>query len=367
MDVELPTVNHRKRKFTKTNLTVSKKSKKYRHNLSMSPFAHEIKEESVGSKSDISPVFISSQESTSSSFSSFSALKKETDLNSCGTQTLIKSKSVGIQSVPVIKHKASQNVDMTTKNSTSVQTRINDIKSEGNNLLFKLVECSDFNKFAENLSNHNQTHKFIKTVQSLIEGKMSFDNIAWKAALDMGYLFSCTSTTRMDYDREWLEFCQVLYHMFGAGVINALRGRGHFSQVTSDKCSKGIYPPIKGEFNFPIPSITTLKKLDIGFPTQIPVGFIQHSLDLAELKSKEGAEFILSFDGKLIAPGCKGDNEGDCDLWGVEGPPNLPTAVRILKKCLGMAKKINVDMALTDVAEHYFHLKELINMSFEKN
>ena len=73
---------------------------------------------------------------------------------------------------------------------------------------------------------------------------MNFDNIAWKAALDMGYLFSCMSTTQMDYDKEWLEFCQVLYHMFSASVINALRGNGHFSQVTSEKCIKGKYLPI---------------------------------------------------------------------------------------------------------------------------
>ena len=257
-------------------------------------------------------------------------------------------------------------IDATKKITSSSQTCFNDIKSPGNDLLHQLLECSNFEKFAEHLSYHNQTHKFVKTIQSLIQGKMSFQNIAWKAALDMGYLFSCESTTFMEYDREWLEFCQVLYHMFGAGIINALHGRGHFSQVTSDKCIKGKYPPIKGEFNFPVPSLTTLKKLDIGFLTQIPVGFIQQSLDLAESKAKEGAEFILSFDGKLVAPGCKGENEGDCDLWGVEGPPNLPTALRTLNKCLRAAKKINVDMDKTDVQEHYIHLKELLNLSSKR-
>ena len=38
----------------------------------------------------------------------------------------------------------------------------------------------------------------------------------------MGTLFSVKSTTQMEYDSEWLEFCQVIYHMFGAGVVNAL-------------------------------------------------------------------------------------------------------------------------------------------------
>ena len=220
-------------------------------------------------------------------------------------------------------------------------------------MLSLLTESNDFEKFAEELHNNNQTDKFIKTISSLTSGSMDFCNIAWKAVLDMGHLFSCESTTQMEYDKEWLEFCQVLYHMFGAGVINALRGRGHFSHVTVDKCKKG-------EFNFPIPSITTLKKLDIGFPTEIPVGFIEQSLQLAEKRAQDGSEFILSFDGKLIAPGCKGDNEGDCNLWGLEGPPNLSCAVKILKRCLRTVKAIKTDMENMSVAEHYVHLKELL-------
>ena len=51
----------------------------------------------------------------------------------------------------------------------------------------------------------------------------------------MGSLLSCTLTTNIEYDKEWLEFCQVIYHMFGAGVVNALHGISHFSQVTSEK------------------------------------------------------------------------------------------------------------------------------------
>ena len=80
--------------------------------------------------------------------------------------------------------------------------------------------------------------------------------------------------------------CQIIYHMFGAGVINALHGRGHFSQVTSNRTQKNKYDPTEGEFNFPIPSIPTLKKLDIGFPAEI---LVEQSLQLAEMKSKSGA------------------------------------------------------------------------------
>ena len=87
-----------------------------------------------------------------------------------------------------------------------------------------------------------------------------------------------------------------------------------------------------GEFNFPVPSVPTLKKLHIGYPSEIPISFVKQSLDIVEKKALQGCEFILSFDGKLIAPGCKGDCKGDCDLWGTEGPPNLSQSLHVLKK-----------------------------------
>ena len=182
-------------------------------------------------------------------------------------------------------------------------------------------------KFATFLENNEQTIKFLSTIKAIALGKLKCSNMSWKAALDMGYLSTCETTSKMVYDKEWLEFYQVVYHMFGGGIINTLCGRAHFSHVTSEKSSRGLFKPVEGEFNFPVPSITTLKKLDIGYPTEVPVGIIQHSLDLACERAEAGDEFILSFDGKLISPGCKGYNTGDCNMWGREGSPNLPKAL----------------------------------------
>ena len=226
-----------------------------------------------------------------------------------------------------------------------------------------LGQCN-FDKFAEKLSDHEQTNKFVKCIAALETGKLPFTNMAWKSFLEMGSLLSCTSTTNMEYDKEWLEYCQVIYHMFGAGVINVLRGRGHFSHVTSDKTMKGKYNPVEGEFNFPIPSIPTLKKFDIGFPSKIKVGFVEQSLDIAEKKAQEdNAQFILSFDGKLIAPGCKGESQGDSNMWGMEGPPNLSSAIKILQKTLKAAKTVNVDMVEVTPTQHFCNLKQLLNLS----
>ena len=201
-----------------------------------------------------------------------------------------------------------------------------------NELLCLLQENNVLAKFAEILNNNRQTEKFVNCLKAIVDGKFEITNLCWKAFLDMGTLFSLKSTTQMEYDCEWLEFCQVIYHMFGAGVVNALRGRGHFSQVTGNKTTKSKYNPVDGEFNFPIPSIPTLKKLNIGFPSEIPVEFVQQSLDLAEEQGRSGTQFILSFDGKLVAPGCKGERTGDSDMWGVEGPPTFQQLSKSLKR-----------------------------------
>ena len=136
---------------------------------------------------------------------------------------------------------------------------VNTIKA-GNKLLCALQKDENFSAFALLLEEHEQTTKFVKLVTALSTQKMKMSNMSSKAALDMGSLYMCTTTSKMTYDKEWLEFCQVMYHMFGGGVMNTLRGRAHFSHVISSKSQKGYYKPVEGEFNFPIPSLPMLKK-----------------------------------------------------------------------------------------------------------
>ena len=215
-------------------------------------------------------------------------------------------------------------------------------------------------KFGNLLAAHEQTKKFINTIKSLATSHLKCSNMAWKAALDMGYLSSCETTSNMVYDKEWLEYCQVIYHMFGGGIINTLRGRAHFLHVTSERTKKGIYKPIEGEFNFPVPLINTFTKLDIGYPTEVPVGIIQHSLDLASERATLGDEFILSFDGKLISPGCKDKTTDDCDMWGREGSPNLQKALRILEHTIKSADNLKCDLKNRSLEVHANYLEHLL-------
>ena len=89
----------------------------------------------------------------------------------------------------------------------------------GNKLLRALQKDENFSTFALLLEEHEQTTKFVKLVTALGTQKMKMSNMSWKVALDMGSLYMCTTTSKMTYDKEWLEFCQVMYHMFGGGVM----------------------------------------------------------------------------------------------------------------------------------------------------
>ena len=103
--------------------------------------------------------------------------------------------------------------------------------------------------------------------------------------------------------------------------------------------------------------------MDKGFPSEIGIGFVEQSLILAEEKAKEGGQFILSFDRKLIAPGCKGNSCSDSNMWGLERPPNLSTAVKILNSSLKAAKSINIDLLKVSPKEHFTNLKHLLYVS----
>ena len=206
----------------------------------------------------------------------------------------MKTKNIAVQNVPSSHSHGNQTTPVCSK-QVQRSTQTSDIifeTSDTEKLLDKLQVNFAFDKFVSILKEHEQIDKFVKTVNAIASSDLCVTNLCWKATLDMGTLFSCKSTTQMEYDKEWLEFCQVIYHMFSRGVINALRGRGHFSQVTTNKAQKGKFPPSSGEYNFPIPSVPTLKKLNIGFPSEIPVGFVEQSLQLAQETAKTGCEYV---------------------------------------------------------------------------
>ena len=225
-------------------------------------------------------------------------------------------------------------------------------KTPGERLMKYLQVDNIWEKFAEKLLRKKQSDSFIKLITALATKKLLFDNLSWKCTLDMGKLSLCRTTTRMNYDPDCVEFFSLFALMFGSSAVDVLRGPANFSQVITEKTHKGLYDPQQGTFNFAIPSITTLKKVSSGYPKNIPVGLVEHSLCIAQTQAKEyGAQFVLGFDGKLVAAGCKGENEGDINLWGRE-QPSLTETVKLLERNEKLCTDIKMEIMESNIANH---------------
>ena len=222
----------------------------------------------------------------------------------------------------------------------------------GERLIKNLQMDNIWEKFAEKLRKKNQSDPFIKLITALATKKLLFDNLSWKCTLDMGKLSLCKSTTRMKYDPDCVEFFSLFALMFGSSAVDVLRGPANFSQVITEKTRRGLYDPQQGTFNFAIPSITTLKKVSSGYPKNIPVGLVEHSLCIVQEQAKEySAQFILGFDGKLVAAGCKGENEGDINLWGRERP-SLTETVKQLERNEELCNDIKTEIMESNIMNH---------------
>ena len=63
--------------------------------------------------------------------------------------------------------------------------------------------------------------------------------------------------------------------------------------------------------------------------------------DMFEEKAKEGKQFVISFDGMKVSRGCKGTYVGDVNLWGIEGPPNVTSALKNLERNTRYTTQLN--------------------------
>ena len=136
-----------------------------------------------------------------------------------------------------------------------------------------------------------------------------------------------SSTTEIRWHKDIVEFFSVVYLLFGASAINVLRGPIHFSELVMENVEKGYFDPSTGRINLPIPSVTTLQSLSTCYAKEVPVGIVEQTLDIAEGGSRKGSQYILSFDGKLVAKGFKGETYGDINLWGIEKPISVDCAL----------------------------------------
>ena len=199
----------KKRKIKQTFLTTSKKSKRYRQRLyspqtNTDPDLSDYSTSSILTENDneftLPPSQRPAKKYADKSFQHTYPTKNQT--THC--KPSVKNVSTGVRI-----HSTSTAMQTLEKKCKTKNTQANEPLCESNTLIQQLCKNGILDSFTQKLAENNQLDKFVLCIKSLASGLMSFTNLAWKSFLDMGTLFSLKSTTTMEYDAEWLEFCQV--------------------------------------------------------------------------------------------------------------------------------------------------------------
>ena len=82
---------------------------------------------------------------------------------------------------------------------------------------------------------------------------------------------------------------------------------------------------------------------------------------MAEECSKKGAQYILSFDGKMVARGLKGECFGDIDLWGVEKPISMKCSLQLIQRNIRACEYINSDVNQNKLFAQAYRLESVMN------
>ena len=203
----------RKRKRINTHLTLSKKCKWYR-NKKTQEAQQSLEDFSSGTDTEWETEneetigYLHPQNSAHNINNERFPLKPISKVKN--TQTYFTTKNISIQNVPLSRSRGNQTNSLSFKKvqRSTQTTHLVLHTSETQKLLDKLKIDDALDKFVSILNEHEQIDKFVKTVKAIASGELAATNLCWKAALDMGTLFSCKSTTQMEYDKEWLEFAK---------------------------------------------------------------------------------------------------------------------------------------------------------------
>ena len=240
----------------------------------------------------------------------------------------------------------------------SSQYNLNDFTNKSSHMRELLKSDEFMDRFASFLEENSQLDDFLTLAENLVSGNVKPDNLAWKSALHRGRYSGCTTTCNMRYDTEYSEFFALLYLIFGSSALNVLRGPSHFGTLLSGENEKGKYDPNTSKCNFVVPSVNVVQKFDTGYPKKFDPGFINKTIDQA--KAHPDRQFVISFDGKRLAQGCRGERDGQVDLWGREGPPSLNQAQALLRLELDSVQIMRTDLKKTPLSVHYSRVHDVM-------
>ena len=162
---------------------------------------------------------------------------------------------------------------------------------------------------------------YIKFNNLVHSGQFDFSNIAFLLFCDVVQFLSLESTTQMRYDIPATRKFWYLSHLLFQGRLQRfMSGYKNMGSVKSGKEEPGYYAPSETRINFAVPNDMTML-----MPSEIQVPEVNGPGKFSEMisaLSNKDCTYILTFDGKKLAPGLTKDS-GDVDLLGHETGPTL--------------------------------------------
>ena len=160
---------------------------------------------------------------------------------------------------------------------------------------------------------------FMRLLETLSNGRLPLNNIAWILILERARFASCSTTVGMRYSKISKNFWSIVYRLCKGSGLKFFSGEKNWGQLVRKCSKKSRYDPVEAKINFAVPDEKILRLMNSDFPKYMEPGIIQHSLQI--LKDKK--DIVLMGDGKLVGKGLKENFKGDVNLFGHENNPNL--------------------------------------------
>ena len=225
-----------------------------------------------------------------------------------------------------------------------------------NECVNKLLNRQMMTNLVKKLETNNLTEDFVFSLQSMARGKLPIDTIPHLAHLEMMRFHRITDSRRMWYCQKMKKFWHCFYKVGGGPPLRLLSG------------PKGIgnqsYQPSNCQINFAVPSTNTIRSCDQGeSPKFMPPSIFRPVIKkIGESITNNCKEFILSYDGKSVGTGLKGEREGDVDMWGFESDPNLHLAERRLCEEIDLIDKFFKEFSTKNFSACQESIQDLIKV-----
>ena len=199
-------------------------------------------------------------------------------------------------------------------------------KKKINGIVDKLMNRELLTDLVRNLDKHNLSKDFFFLVKSMAEGNLPVDTIPHLAHLETVRFHQIKDSRRMWYSKKMKKIWHCFYKVGGGPPLRLLSGPKGAGNMN--------YKPSSCNINFAVPSANTIRAVDTSESAKFLPPSIFHPVirKISQSIGNKLKEFILSYDGKSVGTGLKGDNYGDVDLWGFEYEPNLKLAEERLEK-----------------------------------